>query len=52
MLAGRNRLVFLYQGLIKIRGTVNGRPFQSSFMPMGNGNHLLPIKADIRKKDW
>jgi hypothetical protein len=41
--------LFGTRGLVKIRGTIDGEPFDGALMAQGDGTHRLPVKAGLRK---
>ena len=34
---------------VKVKGTVDSHSFEGTFIAVGDGTHMLPIKAEIRK---
>ena len=34
---------------VKVSGTIDGHDFQATFMPFGDGTHMLPLKAALMK---
>jgi Domain of unknown function (DUF1905) len=41
--------LFGTRGLVKIRGAIDGEPFDGALMAQGDGTHRLPVRAGLRK---
>src|SRR5687768_10609936 len=41
--------LFGTRGLVKIRGAIDGEPFDGALMAQGDGTHRLPVRATLRK---
>ena len=40
--------LFGTRGLVKIRGAIDGEPFDGALMAQGDGTHRLPVRAKLR----
>ncbi len=34
---------------VKVSGTIDGHPFAATLLPLGDGSHMMPVKAALRK---
>ena len=41
--------IFATRKAVKVAGTIDGQPFQATLLPIGDGTHMVPLKAALRK---
>jgi hypothetical protein len=42
--------IFGTRRAIKVAGSVDGHDFEATMLPIGDGTHMLPIKAALRRR--
>lgn len=35
---------------VKVEGSVDGHRFEATLLPVGDGTHMLPVRADLRRR--
>lgn len=38
------------RGPVKVSGLMDGHRFDATLLPMGDGTHMVPVKADLRHR--
>lgn len=46
----RSGAIFGTRRPVKVGGTVGGHPFRATLLPIGDGTHMVPLEAALRRQ--